>query len=188
MKLARETRINVCQNGYASVSTEVMMRFTLALLAVLLVPALLFAQRPDVVRGCVVVDPYVLLLPAAPSPHDPRHFDSRDRYDSSRRFLLWSDDDLLDEIKLHEGDEIEVTGQINPPPPESLVTPPHLRPPDGGFPGQPPGGAFPGVSRPGNPGVSASARTSLDPPPGEDVIVVEKFKVIRPGCRPLRQF
>ena len=162
------------------------MRFALGFLAVLLVPSLLFAQRPDVVRGCVVVDPEVRLLPAAPSPHDPQHFDSRDRYNSSGRFLLWSDDDLLDEIELHDGDEIEVTGHINPPPPESIVTPPHLRPP-GGLAGQLPGG-LPGVGRPGNPGVSVSTRTSYDSPPPEDVIVVEKFKVIRPGCRPLGRF
>lgn len=166
------------------------MRFPLGLLALLLAPSLVFAQRPDVVRGCVVKDPDVRVVPAAPSPHDPQPFDSSDDYDSRRHYLLWSDGDLLEEIALHEGDEIEVTGHINPPATEPF-TPPHLRPPGGGFPGQPPGGALPGVGRPGNPGnpgVSASARTSLDPPPGEDVILVEKFKVIRPGCRPLRRY
>ena len=163
------------------------MRFNLGLLALLLAPSLLFAQRPDVVRGCVVTNPDVRLLPAAPSPHDPQPFDGSDRYDSYVRYLLWSDGELLEEIALHEGDEIEVTGHINPPATQPFV-PPHLQPPGGGFPGQPPGGALPGVGRPGNTGASASARTSLDPPPGEDVLLVEKFKVIRPGCRPLRRY
>ena len=140
------------------------MRFTIGFFVVLFAASLAFAQRPTVVQGCVVVDTEVRLWPT----DDPQRLDG-----ASGRFLLLADDDLLDEISLHEGDEIEVTGHINPSPPEPSVAPPIL---------PPPGGGFPGVGRPGNPQVSVSER-SYDRRAPEDVFVVEEFEVVRPGCR-----
>ena len=140
------------------------MRFVLGFLVILFAATVSFAQRPSVVQGCVVVDTDVHLRPAA----DQQRLDG-----ASGRFVLVADDDLLDEISLHEGDEVEVTGHVNPSPPEPSVAPPIL---------PPPGGGFPGVGRPGNPPVSVSER-SYDRRAPEDVFVVEKFRVVRPGCR-----
>ena len=172
------------------------MRFVLGLLAVLFVPSALSAQRPIVVLGCVTLSPGVLLRPLA---GDPEHFDRRDLANPRAQFLLFADNDLLDEITLHEGNEIEVTGHLNPPGPEPSVKPPILQPPGGGnrrpLPEptvqppilQPPGGGnvFAGGTR-------SNPRTLNSPRPGgpivEGVIVVEKFKAVRPGCRVRSRF
>ena len=150
------------------------MRLVLGLLAVLFVPSVLSAQEPSVVRGCVSVDTGVMLRPVSP---EFQHFDSNNRYDSDGVFILFADNDLLDEIALHEGDEIEVTGHINPPGPEPSVQPPIL---------QPPGGNLPGVGRPGNPRGLIELRSNVLPI--ENVIVVQKFKAVRPGCRARSRF
>ena len=93
-------------------------------------------------------------------------------------FIVFADNDLLDEIALHEGDEIEVTGHINPPGPEPSVQQPPIL--------QPPGGNLPGVGRRGNPRGSIALRSNVLPI--ENVIVVEKFKAVRPGCRTRSRF
>ncbi len=168
------------------------MRFFLGLLAVLFVPSLLSAQQPIVVRGCVTLNPGVLLRPLA---GDLEHFDPRNLANRNAHFLLFADNDLLDEITLHDGDEIEVTGRLNPPGPEPSVQPPILPPPGGGnrrpVPEpilqppilQPPGGGNVPAA-----GVQSNPRTLPGGPMVEAVIVVEKFKAVRPGCRTRSRF
>ena len=154
------------------------MRFAPALLAVLLTPSLLSAQS-DRVRGCVEETPQGVVLRASGAGRQT--FDSQNLVDGGDRFLLVGDDDLLEEIALREGQEIQVTGRINPDPPRAIAEP--LLPPPGG-------GNFPGVGRPlgppgrspFNPRVSVRQRDSRRPT-AEDVIVVEDYRAVRPTCR-----
>ena len=154
------------------------MRFALALLAVLLTPSLPFAQS-DTVRGCIEETPLGVVLRASPASRQT--FDSQNVVDEGRRFLLVADEDLLDEIALRRGQEIQVTGRINPDPPRAIAQPPRLPPPGGNFPGVgrplgPPG------RNPFNPRVSVRQRSSRRPT-AEDVIVVEDYRAVRPTCR-----
>lgn len=154
------------------------MRFALALLAVLLTPSLPFAQS-DTVRGCIEESPLGVVLRASPASRQT--FDSQNVVDEGRRFLLVADEDLLDEIALRRGQEIQVTGRINPDPPRTIAQPPLLPPGGGNFPGVgrplgPPG------RNPFNPRVSVRQRNSRRPT-AEDVIVVEEYRAVRPTCR-----
>ena len=154
------------------------MRFTLGLLAVLFAPSSLFAQQ-DVVRGCVTLHAQGVVLRALDAGR--QHFDSQNLVDGGEGLLLLADDDLLDEIVLREGQEIEVTGRINPTPPRAIAEPPILPPPGGGN--------FPGAGRPVdhrggrpfNPGVSI--RRGRRGPAVENVIAVEDYRALRPECR-----
>ncbi|MCY4506833.1 MAG: hypothetical protein OXG35_07710, partial [Acidobacteria bacterium] len=87
------------------------MRFALALPAVLLTPSLLFAQS-ERVRGCVEETPQGVVLRASGAGRQA--FESQSSVDAGQRFLLVGDDDLLEEIVLREGQEIQVTGRLNP--------------------------------------------------------------------------
>ena len=154
------------------------MRFALALPAVLLTPSLTFAQS-DRVRGCVEETPQGVVLRANGASRQT--FDSQNSVNAGERFLLVGDDDLLEEIVLREGQEIQVTGRINPDLPRATATPPRLPPPGGGN--------FPGVGRPLGPGrspfnprVSVRQRDSRRPT-AEDVILVEDYRAVRPTCR-----
>lgn len=153
------------------------MRFALGLLAVLLAPSLLFAQ-PNVVRGCVRLHPQGVLLQALEPGR--QHFDSQNLFDAGESLLLLADDALLDEIALREGNEIEVTGRIDPTPPRPIAEQPILPPPGGGN--------FPGVGRPLNPGAGrpfnprVSVRRERRGPAIEDAIAVERYRDLRPGC------
>lgn len=160
------------------------MRFALALLAVLITPSLPFAQS-DRVRGCVEETPQGVVLRA--SGGGRQTFDSQNLVDEGERFLLVGDDDLLEEILLREGQEIQVTGRINPETSSpAIVEPPVFQPPGGGnFPGagRPPG--RPGRN-PFNPRVSVRQRDSRRPAAG-DVIVVEEYRAVRPTCRDIER-
>ena len=154
------------------------MRFALALLAVLLTPSLPFAQS-DTVRGCIEESPLGVVLRASPASRQT--FDSQNVVDEGRRFLLVADEDLLDEIALRRGQEIQVTGRINPDPSRTIAQPPLLPPGGGNFPGVgrplgPPG------RNPFNPRVSVRQRDSRRPT-AEDVIAVEEYRAVRPTCR-----
>jgi hypothetical protein len=160
-------------------STEVTMRFALALLAVLLAPSLSFAQS-NTVRGCVVEGPEGVLLRASGGARQT--FDSYNLVNGGERFRLVGDDDLLEEIARRAGQEVQVTGRINPDPPRAIAAPPIFRPPGGGnFPGvgRPPG---PQGRSPFNPRVSVRQRDSRRPAT-EDVILVEEYRAVRPTCR-----
>ena len=160
------------------------MRFALALPAVLLTPSLLFAQS-DRVRGCVEETPQGVVLRASGAGRQA--FESQSSVDAGQRFLLVGDDDLLEEIVLRRGQEIQVTGRINPETSSpALVEPPIFRPPGGGtFPGagRPPG---PRGGNPFNPRVSVRQGDSRRAA-AEDVIVVEDYRAVRPTCRDLER-
>ena len=155
------------------------MRFALALLAVLLAPSLLFAQ-PERVRGCVEETPRGVVLRASDASRQT--FDSQNLVDGGDRFLLVGDRALLEEISLRRGQEIQVTGRINPEPPPAVAAPPRLPPPGVGN--------FPGVGRPlgppgrspFNPRVSVRQRDSRRST-ADDVILVEEYRAVRPTCR-----
>lgn len=157
------------------------MRFALAFLGVLLAPPLMFAQS-NTVRGCVIDDPQGVLLRA--SGGGRQTFDSYNLVNGGERFLLVGDDELLQELALREGQEVQVTGRINPDAPRAIAGPPIFRPPGGGN--------LPGVGRPlgppggrtFNPRVSARQRDSRRPT-AEDVILVEEYRAVRPTCRDL---
>ncbi len=156
------------------------MRFALGLLAVLVAPSSLFAQS-DVVRGCVTLHAQGVVLRALDAHR--QHFDSQNLVDGGEPLLLVADDDLLEEIVLLEGQEIEVTGRINPAPARPIAEPPILRLPGGGnFPGVGrPGAGRPGGGRPFAP--RASIRRERRGPGVEDVIAVEDYRALRPECR-----
>lgn len=157
------------------------MRSTLALLAVLLAPSLSFAQS-NTVRGCVVEGPEGVLLRASGGARQT--FDSYNLVNGGERFLLVGDNELLEEIARREGQEIQVTGRINPDLPGAIAAPPIFRPPGGG--------SFPGAGRPPaprgrspfNPRVSVRRRDSRHPTT-EDVMLVEEYRAVRPTCRDL---
>lgn len=67
-------------------------------------------------------------------------FDSYNLVNEGERFLLVGDNELLEEIARREGQEIQVTGRINPDLPGAIAAPPIFRPPGGGN--------FPGAGRP----------------------------------------
>ena len=161
------------------------MRFTLGLLAVLFAPSLSSAQS-DTVRGCVTLHAQGVVLRASDAGR--QHFDSQNIVDAGQGFLLLADDDLLEEITLREGQEIEVTGRINPIPPQPIAEPPILQPPGGGNP-------FPGVGRrplnplgrrPFNP--RTSVRRERRGVAVEDVLAVEEYRALRPSCRQSGRF
>ena len=160
------------------------MRFALALLAALLTPSLLFAQS-DRVRGCIEETPQGVVLRASGAGRQT--FDSQNLVDEGQRFLLVGDDDLLEEIVRREGQEIQVTGRINPEASSpAIVEPPIFQPPGGGtFPGagRPPG---PRGGNPFNPRVSVRQGDSRRAA-AEDVIVVEQYRAVRPTCRDLER-
>ena len=154
------------------------MRLALALLSVLFTPPLLSAQS-DRIRGCVEETPQGVVLRASGAGRQT--FESQNSVNAGECFLLVGDDDLLEKIALREGQEIEVTGRINPDLPRATATPPRLPPPGGGN--------FPGVGRPLGPGrspfnprVSVRLRDSRRPAAG-DVILVEDYRAVRPTCR-----
>ena len=150
------------------------MRFTLGLLAVLFAPSSLFAQQ-DVVRGCVTLHAQGVVLRALDASR--QHFDSQNLVDGGEGLLLLADDDLLDEIVLREGQEIEVTGRINPTPPRPIAEPPILQLPGGGN--------FPGAGRSGVGRLAprVSIRRGRRGPAVENVITVEDYRALRPECR-----
>ena len=159
------------------------MRFALALLAVLLTPSLSFAQS-NTVRGCVVEGPEGVLLRASGGARQT--FDSYNLVNEGERFLLVGDNELLEEIARREGQEIQVTGRINPDLPGAIAAPPIFRPPGGGnFPGagRPPA---PRGRSPFNPRVSVRQRDSRRPT-AEDVILVEEYRAVRLTCRDLER-
>ena len=171
------------------------MRFALGLLAVLVAPSSLFAQS-DIVRGCVTLHAQGVVLRALEARR--QHFDSQNLVDGGEPLLLVADDDLLEEIVLREGQEIEVRSRINPAPARPIAEPPILRLPGGGnFPGvgRPgagrPGAGRPGAGRPGagRPGAGrpfaprASIRRERRGPGVENVIVVEEYRALRSECR-----
>jgi hypothetical protein len=98
------------------------MRFALGLLAVLVAPSSLFAQS-DIVRGCVTLHAQGVVLRALDARR--QHFDSQNLVDGGEPLLLVADDDLLEEIVLLEGQEIEVTGRINPAPARPIAAAAH---------------------------------------------------------------
>ena len=160
------------------------MRFALALLTILLTPSLLFAQSAKV-RGCIEETPQGVVLRASGAGRQA--FGSQNSVDAGQRFLLVGDDDLLEEIVLREGQEIQVTGRINPETSSpAIVEPPIFQPPGGGtFPGA---GRSPGPrgGNPFNPRVSVRQRDSRRPA-AEDVIVVEEYRAVRPTCGDLER-
>lgn len=154
------------------------MRLSVSLLVLLCAQPSLFAQPTDVIRGCVTQGPQGVIL--EPLNRNQQAFDTSNLVNDGRRFLLFGDDDLLDELADRDGNEIEVTGHINPAPPDPILEPPILNPPGGG--------GIPGVGSPLNPRVSnrGTSRTPESRPSNrglaEDVLVVTKYKMVRPGC------
>ena len=159
------------------------MRRSSVLLLLLVAQPTLQAQD-DVVRGCVTQMPQgVALKPLNPSG---LAVDTSNLVNGGRWFLLFADDDLLDEIASREGNQIEVTGHINPAVPGPIVERGFLKPPGGGnVPGlggqdplNPPGRVSErGPSR--SPRADQSQRAVT-----QDVIAVTEYKSGFPFCLP----
>ena len=160
------------------------------LLAVMLAPSSLLAQ-PDTFRGCVEETTprgvWLRLVERERQPSDTGDLAVTSRSASGTpreqgsRFLLIGDDDLLEEISRREGQEVQVTGRLNPEfSSPAIVEPPFFQPPGGGnFPGAgwPPN---PRGTRVSDPGVAAGPFTEWEP---TDVILVEEYRAFRPACR-----
>ena len=174
------------------------MRFALGFLAVvclavMLAPSSLLAQSRTV-RGCVEeTTPRGVWMRLVERERQP--FDTGDLAVTSRsasgtprepgnRFLLISDDDLLDELSFREGHEVEVTGLINPETSSpAIIEPPVLQPPGGG---NVPGAGWPpnprGTTRVRGPGTGRPVGPFAEEVP-IDVILVEEYRAFGPGCR-----
>lgn len=154
-------------------------------LAVMLAPSPLPAQSRTV-RGCVEeATPQGVWMSAV--DRNRQAFDSSNVVEPGQRFVLVGDDDLLEEIARREGQEVQVTGRINPVTSSpAIIEPPVFQPPGGR--------GFPGAGRPPNP--RGTARVSgFGQPRGRfadevpvDVILVEEYRATRPACRPLDRY
>ncbi len=128
-----------------------------------------------VIRGCLAerdlgVGPQGLVLTAL----DPSRqtFDSPSWLQEGQRFSLIGNPRLLNELARHTGEEIEVTGQLNPANPIQDVRDPVLiEPPRGGFPGV-------GQQTPRRP-----QRATGRLPVAHDELAVSDYKSFWPDCR-----
>ena len=146
------------------------------LLAVMLEPSSLLAE-PRTVRGCVeeTTPQGVWLRVGQRIEGEP----------ATNRFLLLADDDLLEEISRREGQEVQVTGLVNPEFSSPAIVEPPVFPPPGA-------GNFPRAGGP--PGVTSRVTTRVSVPgTGRprgpfavgvpiDRILVEEYRATRPAC------
>lgn len=151
------------------------MRFLTGFVVVLFATSALHAQpRADdvVVRGCVSYDPdgYLALRALGPSL---QAFDSQNRVEEGQLFSLLGNGATMNALMLFVGDEVEITGRLNPENPIREVPGPVLEPPVGvGIPGPS------GQQIPRGPDRVLSRR-----PSDYDEVEIQDHKFLRPGCR-----
>ena len=126
-----------------------------------------------VIRGCLAdqrLEHQGLLMTAlAPSRQT---FDSPQWLEENQRFSLIGNPRLLNELARYAGEEIEVTGQLNPPNPIQGVRDPILI--------EPPRLGFPGIGQQG-PQRQQLATGRL--PVAYDELEVSDYKSLGPSCR-----
>lgn len=152
-------------------------------LAVMLAPSSLLAQSRTV-RGCVEeATPQGVRMWAV--DRDRQAFDSSNLVEPGERFLLIGDDDLLEEIARREGQEVEVTGRLNPEfSSPAIIEPPVFQPPGTGA-GWPP--RPPGRTRVSGTGTGRAVGPFAEEVP-VDVILVDEYRATRPTCRRLERY
>ncbi len=162
-------------------------------LAVCLFPAAVFAQsnqradgadEPITIRGCLYQEGLDWILrPNARAHQAPERVGLADDLERDSRFALFGDRDLMSELSDHERHEIDVTGHLIFPEPQSVAiieAPRGFGRPEPGRanpfgPGGPPADPFT------DPGSSAGqGRTT---PEGAEVLLVTEFDHVSLNCR-----
>ena len=155
-------------------------------LAVMLAPSSLLAQLHTTrIRGCVAeVTPGGGVSMWAVD-RDRQAFDSSNSVEPGQLFVLMGDDNLLEEIARREGQEVEVTGRLNPETSSPAIIEPPVLPPPGGGAGWPPQPR--GTTRVSGFGTGRPVGPFAEEVP-TDFILVEEYRATRPACRPLERY